>query len=292
MKTASRISFWIVVCALLLYAVTTLLPNNPGNLDSYVGCTYDFKGGVQCYNFVGSNLAEYLLGVGTLFMFAPTLGWILFVFAKPSLLAMIALLIMAIEILAVAYVIGLIKNVFHRTTDTAIEGNAWEFKVAKILIIILLITAAGWAAIFYALDPLGLRTPLTVSETTGKAPLTVHITGPSKVLALKDMPYELDNSFYPKHDCGFSIMWTEFDADGTARNIIIDSKEGSCAILLSHTFTEPGRYMVQAYIPSPKRKQIVDDLADGADYNIWTSIMLDSIWSGDWYSQKIDIHVE
>src|SRR3989344_7190003 len=299
MKVLSKIAFWIVVLALLLIALVALLPSGPhADGQSYVGCTYDFKSGVQCFNFVGSDLVEYILGVGVLFMLAPTLGWVLFFLGPPSWLAVVAVLIMATYILAIAYIISLIKKVLRREAVLAAESNAREFKAAKILIIILLVAIAGFTVVYYAFDPLGLRTPLTVSETTGKAPLTVHITGPTKLLALKDSGPDSvpEDSFYSvlrPNPCGFRIRWSEMDDDGVAVGIWPNTKEGGCAALFSYTFTKPGRYHVDAHIDGPRREQILDDLANGADYTIWTTFMLDGIWSGDWNSgDAIEIQVE
>ena len=307
MKVLSKVAFWIVVLALLLIALVALLPSGPhADGQSYVGCTYDFKSGVQCFNFVGSDLVEYILGVGVLFMLAPTLGWVLFFLGPPSWLAVVAVLIMATYILAIAYIISLIKKVLRREAVLAAESNAREFKTAKILIIILLVATAGFTVVYYAFDPLGLRTPLTVSETTGKAPLTVRITGPAKLLALKDTgpcTIALDNTPYKvddKNTCGFRIDWMEMedwkeigDHSGASRGIYPNTnKEGGYATLLSYTFTKPGWYKVRARIDGPRREQILDDLANGADYTIWTTFMLDGIWSGSWNSETIEIHVE
>lgn len=272
MRTASKIAFWIAIFALLLFAVVISLPdyhpgNYPGDWQSYVGCTYDFKSGVQCLHFAGSDIVQHILEAGMIFSLGSLLSWPLVFFNPPFLIVVvIGLSVMIIDILAVIHVISLVKNRFRKTAAIVPESNTREFKIAKMLIIILLFATVVRVAVWYSLNPLELERqvtyyrPLTVSATAGNAPLTVQITGPMELLSLKD------NVYHPREwsalnpqpaplsysGCGFYVSWLEYDAKGTVNSIGPDPRENGCAALLSYTFKKPGRYGVTAFIYDPR----------------------------------------
>ncbi len=279
-RTVSKIAFWIVVLSVALFAITASFPRTWDVQDrqSYVGCMNGEYGKIECSNFALSEPVEIVFDVASMFVVGNIFSlYTLFSDTRSATdikgvpLKAYVLIIIIIDILAVTYVVSLIrrllpnnknleksaldnsasKNIFQKLFVSK-ESNGWEYTTAKILIIILLVAATGRMAVLYVTDPEGVRTPLAVSATIGKAPFTVNITGPEHLLVLKDTPYIVavddpyrENSWVDESGgCGFSVNW--YKVEGASSMSVPRDKEQSCAESLSHTFTEPGRYRVNA----------------------------------------------
>ncbi len=81
---------------------------------------------------------------------------------------------------------------------------------------------------------------LEVSAPSGKAPLTVQITGPSNVNALKT------NTYDRYVNCGFSVLW------GDGEKFPSGQKRGaSCAAGFEHIYKKPGLYKIIFLITEP-----------------------------------------
>ncbi len=248
-----------MVLAFVFVLGSELLPNsNAGVSQSYVGC-YQDKLSIQCSNFPLSELVEYLFSAPLILFLGTIHGFgVLFVegsldVTEPNSIILItgyALLAMIINVLAAAYLISLIRkllpirNAFQKPLVSG-ERNGWEYTTAKILILLLIVVAVGRMTVLRPVHKYIDRTPLTVSATIGKAPFTVHITGPEHFLALKNTSYDGDvDTHLDGESCGFSVWW--FGPKTPNHVIPRDHKEQGCAAFFSQTFTEPGQYSVSA----------------------------------------------
>ena len=88
-----------------------------------------------------------------------------------------------------------------------------------------------------------------VSVESGKAPLTVHITGPANINALKTNTYEKFTN------CGFSVQWGDSE---TFPGLL--KRGASCAGGFAHTYAKPGLYKIVFLItettPSGQRQVV------------------------------------
>ena|ERR1039457_3455373 len=87
---------------------------------------------------------------------------------------------------------------------------------------------------------------LTLSASSGKAPLAVSVTGPAELLSLGKGTYQKWTG------CGFDVDWGDHAPSVTTLP--------SCAGYLKHTYTAPGTYTVAARIwhAAPDDSHITD----------------------------------
>lgn len=76
---------------------------------------------------------------------------------------------------------------------------------------------------------------LTLSKTSGKAPLIVKITGPARLMK------HAKNKFNKWVGCSFTVSWGDESAKEEPKDF-----NKPCSAYLEHTYTKPGTYTVSA----------------------------------------------